>query len=91
LGHEGYSVLSQGERVIVSKLAALLRIAKALDAGRNQIIREIHTGMRVNSLIVEVPGVTDLSLEQLEMRRQQDLFEYVFGGQVELRHASDED
>ncbi len=87
LGHEGYNLLNQNERVVVSKLAALLRIAKALDAGRNQLINELKAFLRGNSLIVEVPGATDLALEELEMRRQQDLFEYVFGRNVELTHA----
>ncbi len=89
LGHDGYGSLNQNERVVVSKLAALLRIAKALDAGRNQLINELETTVKGNSLIVEIPGATDLALEQLEMRRQQDLFEYVFGLNVELTYAND--
>ncbi len=82
--HDVYSQLDQDDRVAVSKLAALLRIAKALDAGRNQSVQEIRAVRAGNTLRVEAPGLTDVSIEQLELRRQQELFEYVFGLNVEL-------
>jgi exopolyphosphatase/guanosine-5'-triphosphate,3'-diphosphate pyrophosphatase len=86
--HEIYSQLDQDDRVAVSKLAALLRIAKALDAGRNQSIQEIRAERIGNSLQVSAAGLADVSIEQLELRRQQELFEYVFGLNVELLSAT---
>ncbi len=88
--HEIYSRLDQDDRVAVSKLAAMLRIAKALDVGRNQAIRQLRCRVRGKSLVIEVPGSADLSLAQLELRRQQDLFVYVFGLTVELTRGPDE-
>lgn len=90
IGHEGYTELSQVDRVEVAKLAALLRIAKALDAGRKGKITSFRTSLNSNSLVIEVPDVVDLTLEQVELARQQDLFAYVFGRNVELVHAVDE-
>lgn len=87
LSHQGYATLNQKDRVVVSKLSAILRVAKALDVGRNQMIHEIRATPRGNSLLIEIPGSTDLSLEQLEIRRQQDLFQYVFGRQIDLAYA----
>jgi exopolyphosphatase / guanosine-5'-triphosphate,3'-diphosphate pyrophosphatase len=87
IGHEGYTELSQVDRVEVSKLAALLRTAKALDAGRKGKITSFRTSLNSNSLVIEVPDVVDLTLEQVELRRQQELFAYVFGRNVELIHA----
>ncbi len=40
--HEGYGTLSQEQRVVVSKLAAMVRLAIALDDTRSGRVREIE-------------------------------------------------
>ena len=82
--HEGYSRLDRKQRVAVSKLAAILRLAKALDVGRNQRIKTIRCFERGNRLELSTPDVADLSMEQLELRQVCGLFEDIFGREVIL-------
>lgn len=83
--HEGYATLDRDERVTVSKLAALLRIAVALNDSRSERIGNIRCEIRGNRLVISVLNVQDVSLEQLALRQNATLFEDVFGLQVQLR------
>jgi exopolyphosphatase/guanosine-5'-triphosphate,3'-diphosphate pyrophosphatase len=85
--HPGYAGLSRDERVAVAKLAAILRIADALDGAHSQRVSTISTEQEDGRLIVYVPGVEDLSVEQLALKQKGPLFEEVFGMQVLLRPA----
>ncbi len=85
--HEGYVMLNREERVVVAKMAALLRVALALDESRSQRIRDFTCKMEQERLIVAIPRVEDLSLEQLAVRQNGSLFEETFGVRVLLRMA----
>lgn len=88
--HEGYSTLDRDERVAVSKLAALLRIAVALNDSRSQRINDVVCDVKGNRLVISVTNVQDISLEQLALRQNTALFEEVFGLQVQLRSLRSE-
>ena len=88
--HEGYSKLERNERVSVTKLAAILRIAKALDVSRNQRIKEINCQHRANQLIITIEGVVDITLERAEMEKAGQLFSGIFGTPVNLELAGDQ-
>ncbi|TWT52942.1 Exopolyphosphatase [Rubripirellula amarantea] len=83
--HEVYNTLGQPERVVVSKLAAILRLAIALDDTRTGRIREIQCHRESRQLHIQVHGVDDVSLEQIAMRENAGLFLDVFGMAVLLR------
>jgi exopolyphosphatase/guanosine-5'-triphosphate,3'-diphosphate pyrophosphatase len=83
--HEGYDMLSREHRIAVAKMAALLRLAIALDDSRSQRIHELHCEIEDHRLVISIPRVDDLSLEQLAMRQNSGLFEEVFGMKVLLR------
>jgi exopolyphosphatase / guanosine-5'-triphosphate,3'-diphosphate pyrophosphatase len=83
--HEGYSTLDRNSRIVVSKLAAILRVAIALDASRSSRIKEVLCQKQRGNLIIQLPGVTDASLEELALRQTVTLFEEVFGRSVRLR------
>ena len=83
--HEGYASLDRDDRVTVAKLAAILRVAVALDESRSQRIKEVHCRRDGSRLIIEVPDVDDLSIETLALRQSGSLFEEIFGLQVLLR------
>jgi exopolyphosphatase/guanosine-5'-triphosphate,3'-diphosphate pyrophosphatase len=83
--HEGYATLERTERVAVAKLAAILRVAIALDETRSQRINHIQCERDGERFIISVTGVEDLSLEQLTLRQTGNLFEEVFGMNVLLR------
>ncbi len=83
--HEGYGTLDLDRRVVVCKLAAILRLAIALNASRSGRIKEIQCVAERNRIVIQVPGVEDVSLEQLAMRQNRGLFEDIFGKPVQLR------
>lgn len=83
--HEGYAMLDRDQRILVCKLAAILRVADALDHSRSQRIRSLQCEVQKGQLVVSIPGPVDLSLEQLELRQKGALFEETYGLQVLLR------
>jgi exopolyphosphatase/guanosine-5'-triphosphate,3'-diphosphate pyrophosphatase len=82
--HDGYGQLEREQRVVVSKLAAILRIAKALDVGHHQRIETVRCLSQGNRMELSTPDVADLSMEQLELRQVSGMFEDIFGSQVLL-------
>jgi exopolyphosphatase/guanosine-5'-triphosphate,3'-diphosphate pyrophosphatase len=83
--HPGFNTLDRDRRVAVSKLAAILRIAIALDAARNQRIHDIVCTREKSRFVVAAPQVEDVSVEQLALRQGRTLFEEIYGLQVLLR------
>jgi exopolyphosphatase/guanosine-5'-triphosphate,3'-diphosphate pyrophosphatase len=84
-GHEGYGTLGRDQRVVVAKLAAILRLAIALDESRNGRVKEVQCKRERDRLVIRIPALDDVSLEQLSMRQNAGLFEEVFGIPVLLR------
>ena len=78
-------MLDRDERVFVAKLAAILRVADALDDSRSQRIHEVNCTHEDGRLVISIPRVEDLSLEQLALRQSASLFEETFGLSVLLR------
>jgi exopolyphosphatase/guanosine-5'-triphosphate,3'-diphosphate pyrophosphatase len=83
--HEGYNTLDRERRIAVAKLAAMLRVAAALDRSYSQRVDEIRVSRERSKLVIEVPDVDDLSLEQLALKPTGSLFEEIFGIPVLLR------
>lgn len=85
MSHEGYTSLDRKDRVAVTKMAAMLRIAIALDDTRSGRIREVVCKREEKRMVISVPGVDDVSLEQLALRTSSSLFRDIFGVPVMLR------
>ncbi|MBN1672730.1 MAG: HD domain-containing protein [Kiritimatiellae bacterium] len=83
--HEGYPALDRDSRLAVMKLAAILRVAEALDRSHSQQVRDIRFIQEPERLVIEVARVADLSLEQLALQQKGSLFEDVYGMDVVLR------
>ncbi len=83
--HEGYGSLPREERVVVAKLAAILRVAIALDESRTGRVRQFRCIRESKRLVIELPGNEDNSMEQLALRQNGSLFEEVYGIPVMLR------
>jgi exopolyphosphatase/guanosine-5'-triphosphate,3'-diphosphate pyrophosphatase len=83
--HEGYAMLNREDRVAVAKMAALLRVAVALDESRSQRIDDFTCTVEDSRLVISIPQADDLSLEQLAIQQNGSLFEEVFGLRVLLR------
>lgn len=87
--HEKYAQLDRQQRIAVSELAAILRLADALDHSRSQRIQRFTCSRENGQLVITVPRVEDLSLEQLALREKGPLFEDIFGTPVLLRTGAE--
>ena len=74
-----YNVYSKNRRLLISKLAAILSLAKSLDVEYNQKIDEIKTSIRNGILTITAYTDSDISLEEREFNIAQEFFEEVFG------------
>lgn len=83
--HYGYTNLERDLRIAVVKMAALLRVADALDASHGQRLHELRFSREGGRLVISVPQVDDLSLEQLALKQSGTLFEETYGMPVVLR------
>jgi len=85
--HVEYMSLPRDRRMEISKLAALLRVADALDHSHSQQIREIELERLSDELVISVRGVSDLALERRAMAVKSDLFEDLYGLRLRLEEA----
>ncbi len=85
--HLPYVTLSRENRVIVSKLAAILRVADALDRGHCRHVSDLTVERSNDEFILHIPGATDLALERRALERKADLFEDIFGLKVRLEEG----
>jgi len=80
--HANYRELSQQDRILVSKLASILRVADALERTHNQRVHDIDVRFDQQRMHLTLPGVADVAVERLAMKSKGDLFEQVFGLEV---------
>ena len=83
--HADYQALERADRIAVARMAAILRIAVALESANRQRIRNFTCRMEDKRLAITVRGVEDLTLELLGLKQRSGFFEDVFGLGVELR------
>jgi exopolyphosphatase/guanosine-5'-triphosphate,3'-diphosphate pyrophosphatase len=83
--HEVYATMDREGRILVSKLAAILRVADALERAHVQRITNISCAIQDGDFVIGIPDVDDLSLEQVAMHQKGNMFEDVFGLRVVLR------
>jgi exopolyphosphatase/guanosine-5'-triphosphate,3'-diphosphate pyrophosphatase len=77
-----YISLQREERVLVLKMAAILRVADALDKGHTQRIKEITLERKGEIMLIHTGGARDLSLERIGIEQKADIFQDVFGCKV---------
>lgn len=82
--HPEYMSLPRESRVLVNKLAAILRVADALSRGHVHAPCNLRFERQGDDLIVCVPDVSDLHLEQRAVHAKADLFEDIYGMKVRL-------
>jgi exopolyphosphatase/guanosine-5'-triphosphate,3'-diphosphate pyrophosphatase len=66
------------------KLAALLRVADGLDRGRRGGVDDIDVRVGKDLVVVRLATGDDAELELWGARRRRDLFEKVYGRELEL-------
>lgn len=77
--HETYRSLGTDDRIRVNKLAAILRVADALERTHAQRVRKLTVRREPGKLILRLPGLADAAVERIAMESKADLFQHVFG------------
>ena len=80
--HVPYVALDRQDRLVVNKLAAILRIANALDAEHMQKVKGLRVTRRGSTWVIELEGSGDLTMERLAATARADMFVETFGRQV---------
>ncbi len=80
--HPEYVIQSVEDRMLVSKLAAILRVADALDRSHRHKIRNIKVSYDNEKLTIKTNASFDLDLERMEMKNKETLFREIFGLKV---------
>ncbi len=83
--HESFTALDRNERVIVSKLAAILRVANALDKDHLETAVDLRIAREGDQIILEAPDLEDLTLARFALDGRSNLFAEVFGKSILLR------
>jgi exopolyphosphatase/guanosine-5'-triphosphate,3'-diphosphate pyrophosphatase len=85
--HPEFFRLDRDERVRVTKLAGILRLANALDAARQQKVSDVRVTEDHGAWVVEMIGQGDLTMEGLAAQSRSDLLGEVFGRRIIVRGA----
>jgi len=83
--HELYQALTRAEQEAVVKLAALLRVADALDREHTQNVHNVSALVDRQYLALELHGVGEMRLERWALRKKDQLFSRAFGLKVRVR------
>jgi len=86
--HEGYTLLNRDDRMVVTKLAAILRVADALDRNHMAQVREVTFTRTHGQFSILVHDVEDLSLERVALKEKGSMFEEAYGMKITLDVAT---
>lgn len=79
LEHQEFAMLPASDRIVVSKLAALLRIADALDCEHLSRVSALRITRRKSAVTLSTRGKGDLLLERWAVEQKAGLFQEIFG------------
>ena len=82
--HIEYMALPHERRMVVNRLAAILRLADALDVSRTQQLTDFHCRIDKNGFIISVNAGGDLILERRALADKADMFQDIYGLDVRL-------
>ncbi len=87
--HLPYMSLTKSDRAVVSKLAAILRVADALDTSHQQKVRTFTLERAEAAYAIWVPKeIGDISLERESLHNKGDMFADVFGASIDLKQGA---
>ena len=77
-----YIALQREERILVLKMAAILRVADSLDPGHSQQIKRITVEKKNETVVLHTEGDVDSTLEFVAPDEKTGLFQDVFGYKI---------
>jgi len=81
------AALDKPARDRLRKLASLLRLADGLDRGRRRVVDRVDVQVGTDLVVLRLHALDDAELELWGVRRRRDLFEKVFGRELEATVA----
>ena len=88
--HPHFMALDENERVRVTRSAALLRIADALDREHVQRVTDLTAKLGDDELTLWLDGTSGLLMENWSLKKKANLFHKLFGRKVKLRFLGEE-
>jgi exopolyphosphatase / guanosine-5'-triphosphate,3'-diphosphate pyrophosphatase len=85
--HLDYIALPRESRVVVNKLAAILRVADALARTRGRKMPTPRFERRGDEFLIFLPGAAHLMLERRSLAVKGDMFEDIYGMTLRLEEA----
>ncbi|MCL2740601.1 MAG: HD domain-containing protein, partial [Oscillospiraceae bacterium] len=79
MSHENYRVLDDADRVAISKLACILRVAEALDISHRQKVTDVKVRREEGDLVFTAKSEEDILLEKWGFDGHMEYFEEVMG------------
>ena len=83
--HPEYTSLDRDSRIAVSKMAAILRVADAMDRNHMQQIHDFSFARESGQFVITVRNVEDLTIERMALKEKGAMFEELYGMPVVLR------
>lgn len=87
--HANFAELTRAQRSSVSKLAAILRIADALDRGRRQAVRDVFIATDGLQMRFDIRPRSDVSIELEAAEKRAKYFSRLFGRDVVFTVGAD--
>ena len=88
--HPEFATLPQEDRMTVAKLAAILRVADALERTHRETPRPMEFRREADRFVILLRDMEDLTMERLALKDKGNLFADVFGLVPELREVRTE-
>ena len=88
--HEAFMALDENERTRVTKLAAVLRVADALDREHVQRVTDLTAKLGDDTLTLWLDGTAGVLMEGWSLKKKANLFHKFFGRKVKLRFLGEE-
>lgn len=85
--HEAFGSLSMDDRIRVMQMAAILRLADAMDRTHSQRHRDLQFEKTPGRFTIFAEKSEDLALERISLREKGSLFEEVYGLKPVIRKA----
>jgi exopolyphosphatase/guanosine-5'-triphosphate,3'-diphosphate pyrophosphatase len=82
-----YDYIGEEDMFILTKLAAILRIADALDASHRQLIEEFDIECGFSKIVIKAKSPNFLYFEEMSFARKSELFKKTFGIDIQLEHS----
>lgn len=86
--HAAYSSLNNNDKRIARRLAAILRIAEALDHSHRQRVMQVHATFQGGAVGLQVTARGDAAEDLLDANRSAELFEKEFHVRLYFRQAA---